>query len=855
MQGIDGLKPLSVTQEPIWLEQLRHPERVNAGFVLVTVRGVVTAESLSAACAAVCAAHPELRGLVVDHEQRFWIRVHSADAVFEFDEQPLPCAPGEESETARTWYFAHREATWDLTRRAPIRFHLLWHDSDRCTLLVAVHHIAFDGRSKFEFARQFTDVLREIRAGRDAASAAGSGTTPAPRPPADPPADELAAAVRLWQDADLQNFPGLVLPQPVGSGDTADVASTDRFELAPETCDRLALITKQADASFFTGLLANTAALLGRYGNDRMVLCIPADTSTAATRHQIGMQVNMVPCLVQVRPGATFRELVAGAAEALANVHRFRRIPFHLLIREMRQACGVDVGPGVFDRLGVSYPRGDVDFPEVPGIRLDWDFFAPNSTQSFELTLQLRRAGTGAFGRLDYFTSVFDAATADEFALEWRRMLDRALQAPDAQLIPKAVRHTGRPPLTRPADGNLAERVRANAHAEPDAPCLTMGPDSLPYSRAAELFDAWTDGTASGPGGGPGAAELLVPVRPCRADEALRHLAAPAPRPADEAGEAAVRYLQESFLLGHLAEADRIRGRRCTVVGGHAPGSAHFTGSLVRALAQGAEIRVPEPGAAAGLLDTLLKDSRDFVVEGGPEWLDLLAAALRSGIRPGPGQVTVMCPAERFLPTRERLELVRAGVRVVLCLEDPGAGPIAWARWEPDQEAPHRAPLLSRTAREWEPVALAPDGRELPHRTPGTLALRHVAGGTPLITAFRGWTDGEGGLCFLGLESRTVARGGRLLDHAEAERRVAMLPGVRDAVVVVPETTGRPVPAVLLVLDGSDHSTPDRVWRRRVLRVWPAGLTAPASVVTAPELPRTWAGEPDRDAVRTLCQS
>lgn len=670
MRGCGETVPLTMAQEPVWLEQLRHPEQVNAGFFVVTMSGTVEADAVAGACAEVCRNHPELRGTIVDQDNRYWFRINDAETVFEIEYPIVPCAPGAENETARAWYLARRPLTWDLTSRAPIRFFLLDHGDERRTLVIAVHHIAFDGRSKFVFARQFVSALREIRAGVRPAAAVEAVAPLAGSDDLDKAG--LAAATTYWQGHDLRTFPSLVLPAPSRVDPVSSMAATSRFELPEQRLRRLAALTTEAGTSFFSGLLAVTAAQLGRYGNDRFALCIPADTSTAATRERIAMQVNMVPCVIEHAPRAGLRDLVTTAGRALADIDRFRRVPFHLLMRELRQSYGVDIGPSIFDRFGVSYPRVAADFGEVPGLVLDWDFFAPNSSQSFQVTLQLRKTPEGVFGRLDYATSVFDAETAEDFVSGWHETLERALADPDE-----------------------------------------------PLSRRS---------------GSPGCPLPVAPV------------------PKFEAG-------------------------------------------------------------------------------------------------------TMIVPVDRFLPTEDRVAFVNSGGRIVLVLDDDRAGPIAWGEWEPAPDVPDGALILAHNTGNWRPIVVAHDGRELPARVPGTLVLRPRDGGPDLETEIRARIDPKGRLHYLGLAGQAADFGGRHLEGAEAERRIAALPGVREVAVVPGADASRPAPGILLVPDGTAESDPasERTWRRKVLRVWPPGAPRPTEVVLTERLPRDRTGRVDLARVRSIC--
>jgi hypothetical protein len=837
----ESVVPLSPTQEPVWLEQLRYPERINAGFFLVTIRGAVEADLLAAACAAVCRTNPELRGLVAVRDGRFWFEIHDVADVFEFGEDRLPCPPGEELSASRAWYLARRPTDWDLTARAAIRFLLLTHAPKRRTLVMAVHHIAFDGRSKFLFARQFITALRALRQGD--APPASVRPRPAVAQP-DASGSEMSDAVRHWLDLDVTSLPPLNLPWPDRVDPGQGVASTPRFDVPAPTCARLAAITSEVGVSFFAGLLAGTAAYLGRYGNQQFVLCIPADTSTAGDRDRIGMQVNMVPCVVGVRPRATFRDVVGAAGNALAEVQRFRRVPFHLLLREIRRSCGTDLGPGLFDRFGISYPRTPTDLGEIPGLTLEWDFFAPNSSQSFRVTLHLRRVGEHTFGRLDYFTSVFDAETAERFAEEWRENLTRFVEAADEPLVREpAVRpdpnsknqvRPADPDGAGPAGDVLHQTLRRQADAAHDAWCLVSASTRISYRDAEKLVRKRPDAE--------GFAALVARALP---DE-------PASGP----------HLAAGFLDGHRVEADRIAaaaGGQRLVVCGHPPGSQHFCGALVRAFSRGAEVRVASRRDADGPLSSFVFGGPPAVIEGGHEWVERLAHHLRARPDAPARGIALVCPVDQFLPTTAMAEVVAARVRVVLVLDHPRAGPVAWGRWRPDPRVPGYALRLPHTTHRWRPVVLAPDGRELPPKTPGVLGLWPEESADSIVESdWCACLDSRGGIVHIGQRSQMVVVSGRLLNGAEAERRVAALSGVREVAVRVGLKGGSVAAEVVLVPTTwteveDDRLAAERAWRRQVQRCWPADAPAPVRVTLARSLPRARTGELDRQGIAAMC--
>ncbi|MFI9804241.1 condensation domain-containing protein [Streptomyces sp. NPDC052301] len=423
--SVPALVRLSPAQESMWLEQQLHPSAINGGFLSVLIRGEVSADQVRDACLVVCEDNPQLRGLVTDGPETR-MAIHPAAAVLQFEELALTAPPGEELAAARRWYRENRVGPWDLTRRSPIAFSLLDHGEERRTLVVGVHHIAFDGRSKFVFARQFLRALDTLRT---------LGRTPRSTRqdlPGHPDIDaELEQVVQHWLEADLRTLPALVLPLGDAVTPGEQVRPTPRFDLPAEDCARLRTLTKEAGVSFFTGLVACLGAVLNTYGNERFVVGVPVDTSVPETRDQIGLQVNVVPCLIAVDQDADFRDLLKVSGQALDLVHRHRRVPFGWVLRELRQSHGVDVTQGAFDRIGVSYPTVVRDVGEVPGLEFDWDFFAPNSTRSFDLILQLRREGDTAYGRLDFSAGVMDPSAAARLTADFARLLGQLTERPD----------------------------------------------------------------------------------------------------------------------------------------------------------------------------------------------------------------------------------------------------------------------------------------------------------------------------------------------------------------------------------------------------------------------------------------
>src|SRR5260370_19233168 len=138
----------------------------------------------------------------------------------------------------------------------------------------------------------------------------------------------------------------------------------------------------------------------------------------------------------------------------------------------------------------------------VSGLDLRWDMFAPNSSRSFDLVLQLRRQAGTAFGRLDYSTAILDQPTARDFMLLFGETLERAatadgrLRASGAVVPPTARGVPDRPKVmsARPSPGQVVCAVGAEQITATDV-----------LVAAAKI--------RQDPLGGPRAAPLSLPLR------------------------------------------------------------------------------------------------------------------------------------------------------------------------------------------------------------------------------------------------------------------------------------------------------------------------------------------------------
>ncbi|WP_026341873.1 condensation domain-containing protein [Actinomadura atramentaria] len=464
-------RPANAAQLALWAEAQADPSTSSSGYFAVTLRGAVAEPDLRAAAVAVLRRHEPLRSVLRLVGDRLHQVVLAADEALAFATADVPCADGAEDAAVRAWMAAGEgRRSWDLAAEPPIRFHLLRHGADRATVVFAVHHVGFDGRSKFVVAADFTGYLGAIRDGARVRPEA----LPQPDVPEAGP-DIVAEAVDHWRALLADRAGPLELPADAATG-RRGVTTTGTVELDPADVAALRGLARDRGVSTFTTLVAALTGQLRRYGNEAPILGIAADVSDARTRAVAGLQINVVPMAVEASPD---KDPVGEARAALARLARYRRVPFAALVAEL----GDRAAGRLMTQFGISFPRPPAGLRlEVEGLAARWEFFTPNTSATFAQTLQLRADWPRCRVRLDYRQEETGPAAADRFLDDFRAAV-AALTRPDAAgLGPAAARAVGTgsaasgEPYRRA--GRLAGRVEP-ARDPRDPPVLVPAPGAV----------------------------------------------------------------------------------------------------------------------------------------------------------------------------------------------------------------------------------------------------------------------------------------------------------------------------------------------------------------------------------------
>jgi amino acid adenylation domain-containing protein len=432
---------LSFSQQRLWfLSQLEafSPAYNIAG--ALDLRGPLDHAALAAALAAVVERHEALR-------TRFGaaggapfqaIDPPAPAALPQVDLAALPAAAGAAAAAALAGGFARRP--FDLAAAWPLRALLLREGEERHRLLVAIHHIAADGRS----LEIFLDELA-------AAYAAAVERRPAELPELPYRFVDFAAWERLeaaggalarhldyWR-ARLAGAPAALelpadRPRPARLGWRG---GSQPLALPGPLARQLVALGRRQGATPFMTLLAGIQLLLWRHGGqpDLVVGTAVENRNLGGTERLVGCFVNLLALRADLgaaaAAGAGFEDLVARVRAATLADMAHQEMPFDKLIEELQPERWLSRTP-LFQAAFVLQGRA------LAGSRAGALTLAPaaveTGTAKFDLTFDLAGGEEGFAGRLEFSSDLFDRATAIRLGEHLATLLAAAAARPEAPL-------------------------------------------------------------------------------------------------------------------------------------------------------------------------------------------------------------------------------------------------------------------------------------------------------------------------------------------------------------------------------------------------------------------------------------
>jgi amino acid adenylation domain-containing protein len=421
---------LSFAQERLWfLDQLEEPSATYHTPLVFRLGGVLDPVALATSLEAVVQRHESLRTIFVTRDGRP-VQVIKPARALPLPVEDLEALPEREREAAvqaRVTREARR--TFDLAHGPLVRARLFRLAGDHHVLVVATHHIVWDGWSTGVFGRELGELYR--------AAVEHRAPTLAPLALQYP---DFAAWQRRWlSGAVLASELAYWKHQLLGAPALLDLP-TDRprppvqsfrgaflrFRISRKLATAVTAVSRREHVTPFMTLLAAFQALLFRYtGQPKIVVGSPiANRTRLETEGLIGLFVNTLALATEVSGALRFRALLARVRDVTLGAYAHQDLPFEKVVAELAPERSLNHSP-IFQTLFTlqNVPAQALDLPGLTVARVG----AEQATARVDLSLALREDEGGLAATIEYSTDLFDEATIERLAGHYRRLLEAAV--------------------------------------------------------------------------------------------------------------------------------------------------------------------------------------------------------------------------------------------------------------------------------------------------------------------------------------------------------------------------------------------------------------------------------------------
>ncbi|MFE9327901.1 amino acid adenylation domain-containing protein [Nocardia sp. NPDC052278] len=517
--------PLSYAQQRMWfLNRFDTAGAVNNIPLTVRLSGRLDVEALRAAARDLTERHEVLRTIYPDIDGEGFQVVLPVTDVRAVPDLPLTDAAAQELPELIS---AEVLAGFDVTVAPPVRLRLFRLGESEYVLVCVVHHIAGDGFSLGPLARDlvaaYSDRLRGGRPEWPPLTVQYADYTIWQRAilgSEDDPESVFAQQIEFWRN-ELAALPDQLdlpadRPRPATSSHNGAVVA---FDIDAAIHTRLNDLAHEHNSTLFMVVHAALAVLLARLSGTRdIAIGTPvAGRGEAALDDLIGMFVNTLVLRTEIDPGMTFDDLLRAVRKVDIEAFGHADVPFERLVELLDPVRSAARHP-LFQVMLVfqNLARTELELPGLAVAGVDHGV----SLAKFDLQLEIaenlaaratgpeavaehnhvghrerRESDTAARGMsatFTYATDLFDAATVQDFADRFLRVLSAVAADSDAVLgdidllAPgerDLVLHEWNSAGATVPDVTLLDLIQAQARRRPDAIAVRFGDTALSFGE------------------------------------------------------------------------------------------------------------------------------------------------------------------------------------------------------------------------------------------------------------------------------------------------------------------------------------------------------------------------------------
>ncbi|MET0266306.1 MAG: amino acid adenylation domain-containing protein, partial [Duganella sp.] len=475
---------LSYGQRQLWLLHQLEPGLTAYNLVRAfSLTGPLDADALERALQALVARHDVLRTrfIVADDEP---LQVVEAQAPLLLERFAVA-----DSTALAPHLRSAADHVFDLSA-APLMFARLYRlDSQHHYLLIGMHHLVSDGWSNAILMKDLAEAYRQALQGLPVVL---------PPPPlhyadyaewqrdnAGTPA--LQSELDYWDDY-LRGVPPLTLPANRARKEHDYAGARLRFALPTALAARVQAFCRQHGCTEFVAYFAAWQLLLAKYsGQDDFAIGVPsAGRGHASLQELVGFFVTMQAYRVRLAPEMCWSDLCRQVrADALAAMNH-AHAPLELLLERRRGAQ-----QALFQAMfALQMLDGDAA-PTLQGLQVEMLELEERSAK-LDLALEMFVKGAQVQCAIEYSTAMFDGEMAERLQHDYQRLLELMVEQPQQALgevnflapgEQQQLSDWGRNAQRYPSMAPVHRRFEALAAAQPDAPALLYGEQSLSYAE------------------------------------------------------------------------------------------------------------------------------------------------------------------------------------------------------------------------------------------------------------------------------------------------------------------------------------------------------------------------------------
>jgi len=331
-----------------------------------------------------------------------------------------------------------RDKVWrplNLTIGAAWRGSLIQLNEQEHILLLAMHHIIFNGQS-------FGPLLHELTTLYNALTQGAPPTLEAlPFQYADYAcwqhewlkSDDFARQLSYWKSKLEGHVPVLNLSTDCSRPPLQSFqGARESLHLSKSCSDSLKKLSQAEGVTLFITLLAAFQTLLHRYtGQTEIVVGTPVtDRSQPGLEALIGFFVNTLVLSMELSGNLSFRQLLKRTRAMAVEAYEHREVPFEKVVEVLQTRRDLSRSP-LFQIMFILQDTLEV----VSGQGIEFTLLEPpTGVSKFDLTLEMENRDQGLKATIEFSTNLFENETIRRMLGHFRALLEAIVAAPDSRL-------------------------------------------------------------------------------------------------------------------------------------------------------------------------------------------------------------------------------------------------------------------------------------------------------------------------------------------------------------------------------------------------------------------------------------